>query len=823
MHKVFQAAASGSNGIFKRRPDRFDQTLALRKRQATDRFGRMDPGTEQTFRGVDIPHTDNPVRVHEEKLGRRLAATRHRVQCLRIEPGRQRFQPQPPEQTRLFDRRIEKQHRTKTPRIAQTQNPGTEDQVHMIMSPRFQIRTDHTQAAGHPQVQQQNLLAEIQQKILGAARHGANLLADQRLAQAGRKRVAQPRMAQHHTRNPLAQQMGLDTTPGYFDFGKFRHKSLVWLIADNMRIIPIPQDLAAQIIATRMLPTKLFKQVMQLACISLMFGGSSAFAQGTHNGSGEKNKTASKPVSSAQFIYQSLLSEIAVQRGAVKTAVVTYIDLARKTNDGRIARRATELALQAQDIALASEAARLWLNLEPESQAALQTLTAITAENNQTPETLEASLKAQLSQQAAKRGALLMQLPQLMGRFKDAKLNREAMLRLSEPYLHLPEAHYVRSIAAALAQDTDSAMAEAATALEQRPDWEDAIVLLWRVSPAARQSETVKRLKAFGDQNPKAAEARLSYIRWLAQEKRREEVVQTTQQLLNDFPDNDDLRYASMSVLVEAGELRGAETLLRQLIERGYRETDLLKLQLGQLTEEQAQPEAALKAYAEVQPGQYFASAAERQARLLFKLGRLDEARKLLQDAIQTQPTDIIPLQLAEADILRMANKPAASFDVLELVLALDADNIDALYMSALAAESLGKYEIMEHRLRRVIELKPDYAHAYNALGYSFADRNVHLDEAEKLLAQAIKLAPEDPAILDSVGWLRFRQGDYPAARAFIQKAMKLFNDPEIVMHNIEILWVSGQKDEARAMFKEIRKTERANDQLKKLENRLGL
>lgn len=573
----------------------------------------------------------------------------------------------------------------------------------------------------------------------------------------------------------------------------------------------------------RMPSPSLIKRAVVLAgaCIALTLPVAQA---DTPRDPAAKGRTAPRPttISSAQFLYQAFLGEIAARRGSASTAVAIYLDLTRKTQDPKIARRATEIALQHREMALAAEAARLWLEIEPESQVALQTVTAITAESNQTPAELEASLKSQLEKQPSKRGVILLQIPQLLSRYPDPAANRAITNRLTDPYLKLPEAHYVRGIAAAIAQDLAVGVAEANAALALRPDWEEAALLRWRASPAERRADAAEELRAFGAAHPKAADARLNYIRWLTAEKRHDDAQKAADDLLADVPDNNDLRYAIAIIRVETGDLAGAERLMRELLDRGFPEADLLRLLLGQIVEEQTRLPEALALYAEVPVGRHFAAATDRQARLLFKQGKLADARRLLSSAASRQPDSTVQFQLVEADLLRMADKPAESFEVLELTLVLEPDNTEALYMSAMVAEPLKKYDLMEQRLRRVMALKPDYAQAYNALGYSLADRNTRLDEAAPLLDKALSLAPDDAAILDSVAWLKFRQGDFAGAIEMIQRAMAKLEDAEILSHHVEILHASGDKEAARSAYASAKEKFPDSPLLRTLGQRLG-
>jgi Flp pilus assembly protein TadD len=157
---------------------------------------------------------------------------------------------------------------------------------------------------------------------------------------------------------------------------------------------------------------------------------------------------------------------------------------------------------------------------------------------------------------------------------------------------------------------------------------------------------------------------------------------------------------------------------------------------------------------------------------------------------------------LAEAQMLRDAGRPDEAWQVLEGALARHPDNPDLLYDAALFAERRGDTALMEKYLRRVLELKPEHAHALNALGYSFADRNVRLPEARDLVARALALAPEDAFIMDSMGWVLYREGKLDEARAVLEKAYGLRDDPEIAAHLGEVLWSLGRKDEAARLLK---------------------
>src|SRR5574337_1138879 len=177
---------------------------------------------------------------------------------------------------------------------------------------------------------------------------------------------------------------------------------------------------------------------------------------------------------------------------------------------------------------------------------------------------------------------------------------------------------------------------------------------------------------------------------------------------------------------------------------------------------------------------------------------------------------------LGEAQILSDADRTAEALEVVEQALRARPDDPDLLYESAMLAERLGRLNLMENRLRKLIALKPDSSHAYNALGYALADRGQRLPEAEALIRKAMALAPDDPFITDSMGWVLYRRGDVSGAVGHLEKAYRLRPDPEIAAHLGEVYWRLGRKDEARRLWDESLKANPDNKVLKAVVQRLA-
>jgi Flp pilus assembly protein TadD len=209
--------------------------------------------------------------------------------------------------------------------------------------------------------------------------------------------------------------------------------------------------------------------------------------------------------------------------------------------------------------------------------------------------------------------------------------------------------------------------------------------------------------------------------------------------------------------------------------------------------------------YDEVGAGEHRAEAVIRSAQSFAREGKLDEAQRYLQAQQGKEGENATRRRyiLAEAQLLRDAGKHADALTVIDAALRGAPDDTDLLYESAMLAERLDRINIMETRLRRVIALKPDHAHAFNALGYSLADRGLRLKEAEALVTRALELAPDDPFILDSMGWVRFRRGDGAGALPHLERAYRIRQDPEIAAHLGEVLWKLQRQSDAERIFSE--------------------
>jgi tetratricopeptide (TPR) repeat protein len=520
-----------------------------------------------------------------------------------------------------------------------------------------------------------------------------------------------------------------------------------------------------------------------------------------------------------QLMFKIVLAEVAVQRGQMQVAVPAYLDLARETSDPRLAQRATEVAWNARFVDSAIEAAGIWLQADPQSQQARQVLAALLVNQAQLASALP-HLEKWLQADEANAGQSFLQITSLLARHKDKKAVLELMQGLARAYSGVPEARFAVAQAAWNAENIELALSETRAALALRPDWELAALFQAQVLQRRSGAEALSYLARYLEQHPQAKDARLNYARLLVSEKKLPEARKQFEVLLADFPNNAEVTMAVALLAMQSNDFDAAETQLKRALENNYKDPDAVRLYLGQVNEERKRFDEALKWYGSVGSGEQYINAQARYAGVLSKQGRLADARRHLHEISPRNNQQRVQLAQAEAQLLREAMAYQEAFDVLGRALEALPDYPELLYDYAMAAEKVNRPDVLENNLRKLIELRPDHAHAHNALGYTLADRNERLGEARALIETALKLSPEDPFIMDSMGWVLYREGEVKEGLSYLQRAYALRPDPEIAAHLGELLWAGGQREEARKLWSDVLKEHPKNEVLQNTVNR---
>jgi tetratricopeptide (TPR) repeat protein len=523
---------------------------------------------------------------------------------------------------------------------------------------------------------------------------------------------------------------------------------------------------------------------------------------------------------SSQIVFQVLAAEVALQRGQPAPAYQTYLALARDTHDPRMAQRATEIALAAQSPSDALAAAQLWQQYAPTSERAAQLDASLLVLSGK-PDDAEPLLARELSKVPDEnRGAAILSLQLLLSRGPNRVGGLHVLQDLLKNDMNRPEANLAIARQQIAADDAPGARKSLERALALKPDYLPAALTLSQMGPEERK-EGIASLEAYVQKNPKSHDARLALAQMYLASDRLDDAQKQFEIMHKDNADDLTPLMALALINVQKKDYASAQTFLVQYAQKAEKtpsaDPGQAYIYLAQLSLEQKNDQAASDWLNKISPAsQQYIPAQITRAQLLEKQGKPDDARKLLASLQSPDPRDQALIARTDAAILFDAKRYSEAEARLAQATADFPDDPDLTYDYAMAAEKNGHFDIMEAQLRKLIETQPDNPQAYNALGYSLADRGLRLQEADKLIEKASSLAPDDAFIMDSVGWVKYRMGDTSDALKLLRKAYNLQPNAEIGAHLGEVLWKTGDQDQARAAWREARKLEPDNDTLLK-------
>jgi tetratricopeptide (TPR) repeat protein len=517
-----------------------------------------------------------------------------------------------------------------------------------------------------------------------------------------------------------------------------------------------------------------------------------------------------------ELFYEVLLGELTAREGDAPTGFSLMLDAARKTNDAQLYQRAADIALQSRSGDAALQAAQAWRQAQPASREANRYVLQILLALNRITETTEPLKDEVKLTPQVERPQAIITLPRFFSRVGDKKLAASVLEQALADELKAPATGAAAWTAVGRMRLAAGELPGALEAAERGQALDPAaegptLLALELMDPKLPRAEALVQKYLAG--SPKTApEIRMLYARVLLDVQRYAEASTQLQLVTRDKPDYPEGWLVLGSLQLQDNQLAPAQTSLLRYIElasqgeaqpQTSRGLSQAYLSLAQIAEKRRDFAAAESWIAKIPDAQELAQAQVRRASLLARQGKLAEARQLIRKLPERNPDDKRIKLMAEINLLREQKEYRSAYELLAQAVTQFPDEPELLYDQAMMAEKLDALPEMERLLRQVVERKPDYHHAYNALGYSLADRNVRLPEAKQLILKALEYAPEDPFIKDSLGWVEFRLGNKAEALSIFEAAYKAKPDAEIAAHFGEVLWSLGQRDRALAVWKE--------------------
>lgn len=521
----------------------------------------------------------------------------------------------------------------------------------------------------------------------------------------------------------------------------------------------------------------------------------------------------------AELFFRLLIGEITTRQGDAGAGFALMLDTARKTNDAQLYQRAVEIALQSRSGDAALQAAMAWRQAQPTAQDPNRYVLQILIALNRIQETLDPLKKGIELTPMAERSLAISAIPRAYARVSDKKMASSVIENALSTYVINP----TTAVAAwttvgrmrLAAGDTPGALeavqkGQAADGQAEGP----ALVALEIMSPKLPAAEVT--VKKYLSDNPKALpEIRMGYARALLDAQRYGEAGTQLQTVIKDKPGFAPAWLVLGSLQLQDNQLALAQASLERYValtlaanqqsedDEPNRGLVQAYLSLAQIAEKRKDFSGAEAWINKIENSADMMQAQTRRASILASRGQLAEGRQLIRSLPERNPGDARLKLLAEIGLLRDLKQYQLAYDLLGQASAASPQETDLLYDQAMMAEKLGQLPEMERLLRRVITMKPDAYNAYNALGYSLADRNVRLPEAKVLIQKALEFMPDDPYIRDSLAWVEFRMGNNAEAARIFADAFKAKPDAEIAAHYGEVLWTMGQRDKALNIWRE--------------------
>lgn len=508
-------------------------------------------------------------------------------------------------------------------------------------------------------------------------------------------------------------------------------------------------------------------------------------------------KTAIDP----DVMYLLLAAELATQRQQYGLAYEAYMELTKRVKEPKFAELAAKIAVQIKDAHKTNDAVSAWINQEPKN-VTVKKVAALNALRGNDKKIAVKELNALLNAEPENFQNVLLELSSILQKEGKEKFVYDTLEMLSaKTTSNKPVIYFVQSLLAMQMNNNVQAEKKIEQTLALEPNWEHPLLI--QAQLAIMKNDLV-RAKTLLDseilKHPNNPAFRKLLAQALIKMLNYEAAAEQYQALITQNPKEGEIYIALALINLQLNREENAETILKTLAEQTDWNSQA-SFYLGKIEEKRGHTDTAIALFDKVNDSTFSLEAKISSVNLLAKMRKFDEVEKRLETLSQKFPEQKLRITLMQAGLYNQQNQTEKAFALLSSVLIGMPDEKDLLYTRALVSESLGKTDVMEIDLKRILAKEPNNAEALNALGYTLLSDEKRYREAEKYLQKAIKLQPNEPAIMDSFGWLQFKLRNYSQAVKYLQAAYEKLNSGEIAAHLCEVLWIMDKKEDAQKLF----------------------
>ena len=544
---------------------------------------------------------------------------------------------------------------------------------------------------------------------------------------------------------------------------------------------------------------------------------------GSNKSAEVKEKIPSKELNKSiepDVLYILLTAELAGQRGQYDIALEGYLLAAKKTKDPRFSERAVMIAMYIKDNSRTNEALSLWLTQDPKNQSARKIATLMALRSGDKALALT-HLNALLDFDQATFEGVLLEITTVLEKEEKQALVSDALDAMLIQHPNLAEIYFIQSFLAIQNKDRDLAEAKIKQALKYRPDWDKALLCQAQIDIYAGDlSEASALLKKALVKYPNNLKMSKMLAQVFIKDEHYKEALDLYHKMISNNPSDVESQFAEGLIYLQLNQEDEAEGIFKKL--EGQAEWKYqADFYLGKIKEKQGSYKKALEFYDKVSDGAFVFDASLSAISLLQRDKQVNEANARLSALQSKFPKQIVRLTLIQAELFSQQKNYEKSFEILSKALAENLNQKEYLYARALIAEHLGKLDVVEGDLNKILAIEPDNVETLNALGYSLLNNPSRYVDAEKFLKKALSLSPNEAVIIDSYGWLQFKLGNFSGALNYLQQAYDKQKEPEIAAHLAEVMWVSGKRDEAEKLVSRLIRENPADEYLKDVEKRI--